>query len=187
MIKFVKNLINVEFSVYIIIFVFILLITICFFISYIKFSQKCDFDLHIIINEYKKQSDYKEHLCMLIKLSINKVNGWNKITIYYTLLHYILNIWSIIFSCMSIYFSFDFKNKLSIFASIIAILAVSINLFLRCERKWSTSRKVLAKARIETNIFLVDLQSVHNTSKHIKKYANKIIELEKSLNDSELS
>lgn len=67
--------------------------------------------------------------------------------------------------------------------------SVTANLFLRCDRKWSTFRKVLAKGRIVTNNFIAELNNSEDTQKIklIKDYANKIIELERSLNDSDIS
>lgn len=124
---------------------------------------------------------------MLVELSVKKVNGWNKLTTSYTVLHYALNTLSIVFSCISIYCSFLSKNELSMFFSIIAILSLTLNLFLRCERKWSTFRNVLAEGRIETIKFISKIQNAQDIQKLTKEYASKIIEIEKSLDDSDLS
>lgn len=172
-----------------IIFLSILVLVVLLCIAYYLFSYRSNFSNKDILNFYKSFFDVNKPLKRLVKLSIIKVNGWNKLTTCYTILHYLFNIFSILFSCVSIYYSFQNANNLSIFCSIIAIFSVTANLFLRCDRKWSTFRKVLAKGRIETNNFIAELKNSEDTQKIklINDYANKIIELEQSLNDSDIS
>lgn len=124
---------------------------------------------------------------VLVELSIKKVNGWNIAGSLYTIMHYALNMSSIIFSCISVYFSFSSKNELSILSTIIALLTLTCNLFLRCDRKWATFRRVLSEGRILTNKFISDFKSSSELNKITCEYANEIIRLEQSLKDSDLS
>lgn len=170
-------------------FVFIGIVIIIIFLSilYFIFARRCNFKLNSIRNLYNGIPNTTDQLSILVQLSIKKVNGWNRITTYYTIFHYLLNTLSIVVSCISIYCSFLNKNNLSILFSIIAILSLTLNLFLRCERKWSTFRKVLAKGRIETIKFLSEIQNTKDIQKLTKEYACKIVEIESHLKDSELS
>lgn len=171
----------------IIILASVLIIVFCFCIIYYLFALKLDFSIPTILRDFSKCSGATESLCHLVKLSLKKVNGWNRMTMFYTILHYTLNLASIIFSCVSIYFSFFNKNNISIFTSMLALISLTCNLFLRCERKWATFRRVLAKSRIETNKFVSAFKNAPDLEKETTEYANKIIELEVTLKDSDLT
>lgn len=159
----------------------------CFFcIIYSIYSFHLDFPTKVILKEFANIAKDKS-LLILVRLSVEKVNGWNRMTMFYTILHYVLNIWSITFSCMSIFYSFISQNTLSIFSSIIAILSVTCNLFLRCDRKWGVFRKVLAYGRKETNSFISGYATSQSLNKFTNNYAQKIIEIESSLENSDIT
>ena len=165
----------------IVILVPVLLIVLCFCIIYYVFALKLDFSIPTILRDFSKHTGANDSLSHLVKLSLKKVNGWNRMTMFYTILHYTLNLASIVFSCVSIFFSFFSKNDLSIFMSILALISLTCNLFLRCERKWATFRRVLAKGRTETNKFVTTFKNTTDIEKTTREYANKIIELELSV------
>lgn len=165
------------------------LLTVAILVScliYYLTSKKLNFNIKCVQKEMRlKNRD--ESLINLAVISLRKVKGWNTMTVFYTILHYILNLSSILFSCISVYWVGSNNDNYSIYASVIAILAVTINLFLRCERKWATYRNVLSKGREETNNFIAGLNNNENIQDFVRQYANKIIEIEGKINDSDLT
>ncbi len=168
--------------------VFIIITGIILFLSiqYLIVSRKLNFKLKHLKGTLNKKK-VNEELVYLISLSFEKVNGWNTMTAVYTLLHYVLNLCSILFSCISIYFAYNDVGDFSLFASILALLSVTLNLFLRCERKWATFRSALAKGRIETNNFISSVQHASDINDLVKQYAQRIIQIESDLKDSDIT
>lgn len=162
------------------------IITVCV-IFYLVFASKQRIPLKKIICEIKELPDCNEQLLHLVSHSIRKVNGWNSITSAYTVLHYALNTISISFSCISIYCSSFEDKKNSSIASIISLIAISLNLFLRCDRKWKIFHDTLAEARKLTFDYITDIKIKPDLNSTTKKYNEDIIKLEKDLNVSDIS
>lgn len=159
-----------------------------FVIAYLFFAAKQRFKLKKIICEFKGLPNSNEQLLHLVDHSIRKVNGWSNITTCYTMFHYVFNVISISFSCISIYCSFFEKGQnFDTIASFISLIAISLNLFLRCDRKWTIYHDVLAKARIITFNFIACVRTTSDLNATTKKYNEKIIKLEKGLKVSDIS
>lgn len=158
-----------------------------FVIGYLFFAAKQRLPLKKIIWAIKELPDCNEQLLHLVDHSIRKVNGWNSITTCYTMLHYVFNAISISFSCISIYCSFYEKEQNSNIASFISLIAISLNLFLRCDRKWTIFHDILANARILTFNYIADIKTTSDLNTLTKNYNKEIIELEKSLKVSDIS
>lgn len=177
--------------IYSILFSIPLLIAVFFCISYSLESRRLDYSY------MDEKSGLNASMLETVNLSIKKVNAWNKIVRYYAISHYSLNILSVVFTEISIFCALSNANIWAALASIVTALTLIFNLFLRCDRKWFTFRKVLAEGRILTNSFLVKISTFNNNAPNttspsnkpaqlVEQYANAIIKLEKSIEDLEL-
>lgn len=165
----------------------ILLFTLAFGMGYYIFASTLDYKCKEIRNLLEKQNIGVE-LQMLVVMSLKKINGWNKMAVIYTILQYVLNLWSISFSIISIYcIIIKVDASYSILFTFISVLSLVTNLFLRCDKKWSTYRYVLAKGRIVTNTFISKCVHSNNIAKLVKNYSNRIIRYEQSIKDAEIS
>lgn len=177
--------------IYSILFSIPILVTALFCANYSHESRKLDYSC------MDEKSGLNASMLETVNLSIKKVNAWNKIVRYYAISHYSLNILSVVFTEISIFYAFNNAHIWAALASIVTALTLICNLFLRCDRKWFTFRKVLAEGRILTNSFLINISIPNNYSPDatlpsnnlaplVEQYANDIIKLEKSIEDLEL-
>lgn len=156
-------------------------------VLYFLVAMCLDFSYRKIKKDFTESSQYTDSLEHLVKISFRKVNGWNRFTTFYTVLHYVLNFSCIIFSCVSIYATYMNFTMVSILSSMISILSLICNLFLKCERKWATFRKVLARARTRTNDFIATFKDAPDLAAHTRIFANDIINFEDELDDRDLT
>ena len=139
---------------------------------------------------FKDYDDYNEFSDMLV-VALKKVNGWNFITTLYACLYYALNFWSVSFSVFSvIVIGGGESSDLDLVCTVLTAVLLCSTLFLKLDQKWMTFKKVLSKARKETNQFIFCLNRCCNKCcnpyKLIKAYSNKIISLEETLTEKDL-
>lgn len=151
---------------------------------YFKFAKHQNYSEDEII-EYFKELSIKKPSMISLKNIIRKVNGWNYMTCIYSILYYSLNVLSITYSCIGIYFSLQSSN-ISLIASILSLISISLNLFFHCGNKWGSFREVLAKSRIATDNFLKNTINCYNLDNLINDYTNEIINMEKDIKNSDL-
>lgn len=151
---------------------------------YFLYARKQNYSKKSIV-EYLDALNIKKPLINSLENVIRKVNGWNCITSIYSILYYSLNVLSIIYSCIGIYFSAN-ESDASIIASILSLISLCLNLFFHCGNKWRIFRDVLAKSRIITDDFLKDIIKCDSLEDVINKYTKTIIIIEKNIKDSDL-
>lgn len=122
--------------------------------------------------------------------AVVKTNGFNKMCVIYTVLYYLFNIYSILFSVISIACNCIFEStKPSMLTSCIALLTVSFNLFLKCADKWDTFRKPFKKSRKATREFIAKWDDVEDEKlcDFVKSYVNRIDQIEKNMKTKDLT
>lgn len=151
---------------------------------YLMFAIRQNYPAREII-EYLEKLQIEKPSIISLRNVIRKVNGWNYMTSIYSILYYSLNVLSITYTCIGIYYSFQ-PGDVSFVASVSSLISLCLNLFFHCGNKWGNFRKVLAKSRFITEDFLKNIINCNDIVKLINEYAIEIINLEKNIKNSDL-
>ena len=151
---------------------------------YLMFAKSQDYSEREII-EYIEKLQIEKPSIISLRNVIRKVNGWNYITSIYSIFYYSLNVLSITYTCIGIYYSFQ-PGNVSFVASVLSLISLCLNLFFHCANKWGTFREVLAQSRIITDDFLNNTINCDNLDNLINEYTAKIVTMEKNIKNSDL-
>ena len=141
------------------------------------------------LDEYTKKYINKNELGPVIKMLFDRVNGWCILKAIYTSVHFCFNFWSIAYAVLGLGFDNVVEPLYIKVCAIISILTLSLNLFLKSEKKWMTFKKVWISGSIQTNQFIVELSN-DKDDKDIcvitEEYSNSILDIEESLGGDDI-
>ncbi len=143
------------------------------------------------LNDDVKKIIEENSLNDVIKKLFDRVNGWCYLRVVYTIIHFCFNFWSIAYAVLALGMDADVNALYVKACSIFSILTLSLNLFLKSEKKWMAFKKVWIAGSKKTNSFIIQLsnesdRSNKNIFKIIEEYSNAILDIEKSLRGDDI-
>ena len=178
-----------------IIFLVLIFVPLLVMTLYTWYNKKQNYNIKTITKDLKKINilQMNEAIIEVAISSINRVNGWNRLSAFYAGMYYCFNLWGFLFAVFSLicavdtFFMSDSSSQMwTAISAAVTSITMCVQLFLRTDRKWRTFARKHYKARIITNNFLYGIRSTKCPIVLIKRYANKIVELEMSTRDDEL-
>lgn len=177
--------------------IFLVLIIVPLFVTalYTMYNKKLNYNIKAITMELKKINvlQLNETIVDVAISSINRVNGWNRLSAFYAGMYYCFNLWGFLFAVFSLICAVDVfsagnssAQMWTAISATITSITMCVQLFLRTDRKWRTFARKHYKARKITNNFLCRIRKTRCPISLIKQYADKIVEVEMSLRDDEL-
>ena len=143
------------------------------------------------MDETTKQKFQESNSSLIVQMSFNRVNGWCKLKAIYTIIHFCFNFWSIAYAVLGLGFDNSIVDLYIKLCAVISILTLSLNLFLKSEKKWMAFKRVWAEGSVITNKYISQMSSDYNItiaeiSQNSILYSEDILKIENSLNGDDI-
>lgn len=177
-----------------IMFIILLAIPLMSLGAYILWNNSTQrYEIKQILCDIEKSAgaEINKRFVLILKSSIERVNGWNLISALYAGMYYCFNLWGFVFSIFGIICAADIStNETAAIWTMICVsitsITMSCQLFFKSERKWRTFARKYRKACIVTNKFLHCVGKCKDPELRIIIYANRIMSIEESIKDEDL-